>query len=128
MVNKFVAVLADLASVIVFVAVGRSVHGHGDTLAGILSTAAPFLAGAMAGWLATRAWNNPTALWPTAVVIWIATVSIGQILRLVVGQGSAIPFVLVSLGFFALTMLGWRTVVLGARPLRRRLQASRRPI
>ena len=126
--NKFAAVLADVISVVVFVAVGRSVHGHGDTIAGIFRTAAPFLVGVVAGWLVVRSWGSPSALWPTGVVVWIATVSIGQSLRLVVGQGSAIPFVLVSLGFFALTMLGWRAVLLGIRPLRVHLNASRRPL
>ncbi len=122
--NKFVAALADLASVIIFVAVGRSVHAHGDSIAGIASTAGPFLAGAVVGWLAVHGWTRPNALWPTGISVWIATVSIGQILRLVIGQGSAIAFVLVSLGFFAITMLGWRAVLVVARSVFPRDAAS----
>lgn len=106
--KKSLPVVLDVVSVIVFVAVGRSVHGHGDTVAGIFRTAAPFLAGGVVGWVLARAWRAPSALVPTGVLVWLSTTIVGQIVRLLVGQGSAVPFVFVSLGFFALTMLGWR--------------------
>lgn len=101
-------VLLDLIAVLIFVTVGRHVHGHGDDLAGIAKTAWPFATGVVIGWLATRHWRNPLG-W-SAVIVWLATVGIGMILRVVTNQGIAVPFVFVSLGFFALTELGWRFV------------------
>ena len=101
----------DFLTVVVFVIVGRSVHGHVDSIAGLASTAYPFLVGLFLGWVSIRAWRRPTQIFPVGVTVWLSTAVIGQIIRLLVGQGSAVPFVLVSLGFFALTMLGWRLVV-----------------
>ena len=108
--KRYVAGLLDIVLLLIFVAVGRKVHGHRQTISGFASTAAPFLSGLVIGWLLARGWKRPVELFPTAVVVWISTVVIGQVLRLIVGQGSAMPFVLVSLGYFALTLIGWRLV------------------
>src|SRR4029077_4755974 len=51
-------VLADVCCVLIFVAIGRANHHAGDTLAGVVSTSWPFLAGLAAGELATRAWRR----------------------------------------------------------------------
>ncbi|WP_298212307.1 DUF3054 domain-containing protein [Ferrimicrobium sp.] len=101
--------LLDLIAVLIFVAVGRDVHGHADDLRGLIKTSWPFAVGVVLGWLVTRQWRNPIS-W-SAVIVWLVTVGIGMILRVVTDQGIAIPFIFVSLGFFALTQLGWRIVV-----------------
>jgi hypothetical protein len=36
------------------------------------------------------------------------TVAIGQVLRLIAGQGTALAFIMVSLLFLGLFLLGWR--------------------
>src|ERR1700727_737714 len=61
------AVLADVCCVLVFVAIGRASHSKGEELAGIASTAWPFLCGLAAGWAASRAWRPPLALRPAGV-------------------------------------------------------------
>ncbi|MCL5053231.1 MAG: DUF3054 domain-containing protein [Gammaproteobacteria bacterium] len=99
-------ILLDLLAVLIFVSVGRDVHGHVDNLAGIASTAWPFATGVVVGWLVTRHWRSPLG-W-SAVIVWLATVAVGMTLRVVTNQGIAIPFIFVSLGYFALTELGWR--------------------
>ncbi len=110
------ALLADVACVLVFCAIGRRSHAEGITIAGVLETAWPFLSGTAAGWLATRAWQRPTSLAPTGVVVWLSTVVIGMLLRKATSQGTAISFVVVASLSTAILLLGWR---LGARVLPR---------
>jgi hypothetical protein len=102
-------ILVDIVAVLIFVSIGRDVHGHVDDLRGIIKTAWPFAVGVVAGWLITRHWRS--VLGWTAIIVWLATVAIGMILRVIAAQGIAVPFIFVSLGFFALTLLGWRIVV-----------------
>ena len=45
---------------------------------------------------------------PTGAGVWLATVVIGQVLRVLAGQGTALAFVIVSLLFLGLFLLGWR--------------------
>jgi len=103
-----VAVLLDVCCVLVFVVIGRASHTKGETLAGIASTAWPFLAGLAAGWAAARAWRRPLALRPSGVTVWLVTVALGMLLRVVSGQGTAVAFIIVALAFLGLCLLGWR--------------------
>ena len=104
-------VLADVCCVLVFVVIGRANHHAGESLAGVASTAWPFLAGLAAGELATRAWRRPLALVPTGVGVWAGTVAGGQVLRVISGQGTEAAFIVVSLLFLGLFLLGWRLAV-----------------
>ncbi len=115
------AVLLDCCCVLVFVIIGRASHTKGESLAGIASTAWPFLAGLAGGWLAARAWRRPYALAPAGVGAWLGAVALGMALRVVSGQGTAVAFVVVALVFLGLFLLGWRLLdrflarLLGAR-------------
>lgn len=51
------------------------------------------------------------------VLVCVSTVALGMALRVVSGQGTAVAFVLVALGFLGAVMLGWR--LLGAYVQRR---------
>jgi hypothetical protein len=104
------AVLADVLVVLAFVMIGRASHHDGESLAGVASTAWPFLAGLAAGELATRAWRRPLAVIPTGAGVWLATVTVGQVLRVVSGQGTDVVFIAVSAAFLGLFLLGWRVV------------------
>jgi hypothetical protein len=104
------AAVLDACCVLVFVVIGRASHTKGEDLAGIASTAWPFLAGLVLGWAAARAWRRPLALAPAGVVIWLATVALGMALRVVSGQGTAVSFIVVALVFLGLFLLGWRAV------------------
>ncbi len=116
--------LADVLCVLAFVIIGRASHQDGESLAGVTSTAWPFLAGLAAGEAATRAWRQPTALVPTGVGVWLATVALGQLLRAVSGAGTDAAFIAVSAVFLGLFLIGWRLVAAGIPALRSRL-ASR---
>ena len=107
------AVVLDVRCVLVFVIIGRASHGEG--LAGLASTAWPFLAGLAGGWLvaaglARRAWR-PFRLWPAGVGAWLGAVVLGMPLRVVSGQGTAPAFIVVALAFLGLFLLGWRLLV-----------------
>jgi Protein of unknown function (DUF3054) len=110
-----IGVLLDCCCVLAFVIIGRASHAKGETLAGITSTAWPFLAGLAGGWLGTRAWRRPLALVPAGVGAWLGTVALGMTLRVVSGQGTAVAFVFVALAFLGTGLLGWRLVALGLR-------------
>jgi Protein of unknown function (DUF3054) len=102
------AVVLDVCCVLIFVIIGRASHTKGESLAGIASTSWPFLAGLGIGWLAARGWRRPLAIRPEGLAIWLCTVTLGMILRVVSGQGIAVAFIAVALAFLALFLLGWR--------------------
>jgi hypothetical protein len=116
------AAALDVASVLVFVVIGRASHNHGESVPGVASTAWPFLAGLAAGWAAARAWRRPMALVPSGIAAWLGTVAVGMVLRVVAGQGTAVSFIIVALCFLGLFLLGWRLL---ARIFSRRPAASR---
>ena len=105
----------DVVCVLAFVIIGRASHAKGESLAGIASTSWPFLAGLGVGWLTSRAWRSPLAIRPAGLVVWLSTVAIGMVLRVVSGQGTALAFIGVALAFLALFLLGWRLLARVAR-------------
>jgi peptidoglycan/LPS O-acetylase OafA/YrhL len=100
----------DVLCVLIFVVIGRANHTTGESLAGIASTSWPFLCGLAAGWAASRAWRRPLTLRPAGLVVWLCTVTLGMILRVVSGQGTAVGFIVVALAFLGLVLLGWRVI------------------
>ncbi|CQD04984.1 transmembrane protein [Mycobacterium lentiflavum] len=103
--------LSDVVGVLVFCAVGRRSHDEGLNLAGIATTAWPFLSGTLIGWLVSRGWHRPTAVAPTGVIVWACTVAIGMVLRKASSAGVAASFVVVAATVTALLLLGWRAAV-----------------
>jgi FtsH-binding integral membrane protein len=119
--------IVDCCCVLAFVIIGRASHADGLGLSGVASTAWPFLAGLLCGWLLTRAWRRPVALAPAGLGAWLGAAGLGMVLRVVAGQGTAAAFVGVALAFLGLFLLGWRLVFRLFRrlPGRRRLQLGR---
>ena len=104
------AAAADVAWVVVFAAIGRRSHDEHEGIVSVLATAWPFLAGVAVGWLASRAWRRPLALWPTGVAVWAAAWAVGMLLRLATDQGIAPSFQVVAAVFLGLGLLGWRAL------------------
>lgn len=104
------AALADIAAIVVFVAIGRRNHDEGTAVDGIASVAAPFLIALAVGWIVARAWKHPMQI-DTALIIWPITVAVGMALRnLVFDRGTALPFVIVATLVIGLFLVGWRLV------------------
>jgi hypothetical protein len=121
------AAVADVCCVLLFVVIGRASHSKGETVAGVASTAWPFLAGLAVGWLAARAWRRPASILPSGAGAWLGTVAVGMAARVLAGQGTAFAFILVALAFLGLFLLGWRLALPGWRLARRSRLAGPRP-
>jgi Protein of unknown function (DUF3054) len=119
-IGRAAAAAADACCVLAFVAIGRASHHDGESLAGLASTAWPFLAGLAVGLLAARAWRRPAALIPAGVGAWLGAAGVGQVLRVAAGQGTAPAFIGVALAFLGLFLLGWRAVAAAWRTSVRR--------
>jgi uncharacterized membrane protein (UPF0136 family) len=100
----------DALVVVLFVVIGRSTHHHGDSLSGMVSTTWPFAVGLALGWLIVFVRRQNGVSLGAGTEVWLATVSIGMILRVVAGQGIAFAFVVVALAFLGALMLGPRLV------------------
>ncbi|HQF03264.1 MAG TPA: DUF3054 domain-containing protein [Phycicoccus sp.] len=107
--SRLLPVLLDAAFVVVFAAIGRRSHEHGLSAVGVIQTAGPFLCGAAAGWLLASTLTSlaPTGL-PFGLVVVVATVVIGMLLRLAIGAGTAWSFVTVATAVLTVMLLGWR--------------------
>ena len=106
----------DVIGVLIFCAVGRRSHDEGLNIGGVATTAWPFLAGTVVGWLVSRGWRQPTAVAPTGVIVWLCTVVVGMLLRKASSAGVAASFVVVAASITAILLLGWRAVIgLGLR-------------
>ncbi|MGZ4701985.1 MAG: DUF3054 domain-containing protein, partial [Ilumatobacteraceae bacterium] len=90
------AALADIVTIVVFVAIGRRNHDEGSSISGIAGVAAPFLIALAVGWVVARAWVRPMQV-EAAFIIWPITVALGMVLRhFVFDRGTALPFIIVA--------------------------------
>ncbi|MBY8859030.1 DUF3054 domain-containing protein [Nocardia sp. CA2R105] len=118
--KKLAPFLIDVVLVIVFCLIGRRSHHEGAISAGLFRTLWPFGIGLLLGWalaplLGARgrfddvlARFDARGLWPAGVTLWLSTLIIGMVLRVISGQGIAFSFVLVAAAVLALFLLGWR--------------------
>ncbi|MEV3920067.1 DUF3054 domain-containing protein [Actinomadura coerulea] len=109
--RKVLGGVVDVICVLVFVGIGRASHEEAASVGGFLSTAWPFLVGLGVGWGLLRAWRRPEEVFPAGVGIWVSTVAVGMVLRVLSGQGTALAFVIVATVFLGAALLGWRLVV-----------------
>ncbi|TFD95108.1 DUF3054 domain-containing protein [Cryobacterium lactosi] len=108
----------DAALLLLFVMIGRASHGEG--LWGVLGTWWPFLAGLIVAWLVLRAWRTPLQIAWTGLGVWMITVIVGLLLRIVSGQGVQLSFVIVTFLVTGAFLIGWRAIALLVGRLRHR--------
>jgi hypothetical protein len=109
--RPWVAPAADLAVVVLFVAIGRRSHNEANDASGFLTTLWPFVAGLAVGALVTRLYAAPLE-WRRVVPAWLLTVAVGLALRIgVAGHEFKLSFAIVATVFLGLFLLGWRAVV-----------------
>jgi hypothetical protein len=117
--TALLALIADAVLVLVFVLIGRASHDENPVL-GALVTYWPFLVALLAGWALARAWQNPLAVLRGGVPIWVTTVALGMLLRVLSGQGVQWSFVIVTSVVLAVFLLGWRAIARLVTSRRRR--------
>ncbi|WP_067673554.1 DUF3054 domain-containing protein [Nocardia miyunensis] len=111
--KRLVPFILDVVLVIVFCVIGRRSHHEGIVSAGLFRTLWPFGIGLLLGWalaalLGARDRFDARTLWTAGVTVWLSTLIIGMVLRVISGQGIAFSFVLVAASVLALFLLGWR--------------------
>ena len=74
----------------------------------MVSTTWPFAVGLAIGWLIVLIRRQNGASLGAGVEVWLATVALGMILRVIAGQGTAFAFIVVALVFLGAPMLGLR--------------------
>ena len=123
------AALVDLLLVLVFAAVGRASHGEDVGPVGLVTTAWPFAAGWLVGWVVvlvlapTR--SRPLGL-AAGVLVWLPTVLVGMLLRAATGAGVQTSFVVVATVVLGVLLLGWRGVATLVRRSRRETPTATR--
>ena len=111
--------LADLVCVVAFAAAGKGSHEAGASPWVVAAIVWPFVVAVLVAHAGLVRVGRPTErVWPEGAVVVAATYVLGLGLRVVSGRGIAPGFLVVTLIFLALTMLGWRAV--------RRLVVARR--
>ncbi len=116
------ALATDVLLVVLFAVIGRASHGESLSPAGVLTTAWPFLAALVVGWLATLAWRAPAKPVRTGFGVWAVTLVGGMLLRTVTGAGVAVAFVIVAALTLLVLLVGWRALIALVR--RRRTAAG----
>ncbi len=116
-----IALLTDAALVTLFAGVGFATHSPEAISAwGIAMTAWPFLVALAVGWVVSVAWRAPLVPLRTGVPVWLVTVGGGMLLRVLLGQGTALPFVIVATATLLALLVGWRLIAAAVRRTRAR--------
>lgn len=106
------APLADTAVLAAFVLLGRAEHDSGSSLAGYITTLAPFIIGLVIAWLAVGEVRSQPLAVRSGLIVWACALLIGLVLRRVVfGDGIALAFIIVAAAFTGFGLNGWRAVV-----------------
>ena len=97
---------------------------HGEDLLGVLTTWWPFLGGLVVAWLVLRAWRQPLRIRWSGLAIWLITVVVGLLLRVVSQQGVQLSFVVVTFLVVGAFLVGWRAIGALVGHLRHRTKAG----
>ena len=109
--SRILAIVSDLALVVVFVMIGRASHAEPLDMEGIQRTALPFLAGTLMAWIGFLLKRRSGLTLVNGVFVWAMTVVLGILFRLLLGDTAEFSFVLVTAAVLAAFLIGWRAVV-----------------
>ncbi|MDE9367433.1 DUF3054 domain-containing protein [Luteipulveratus sp. YIM 133132] len=105
------ALVLDVLLVLLFAAIGRASHDEGNVVLGVLGTAWPFLVGTAVGWaVVTLTGRRPPLDVGRGIPVWVCAVAVGMLLRRLVGDGTALSFVIVATIVLGVFLLGWRAL------------------
>jgi uncharacterized membrane protein YbjE (DUF340 family) len=122
--NRRVALAAstDVASILLFVLLGRRNHESTSSIGDVMEVAAPFLIALALGWFVQRLWTRPLRV-EQGIILWLITVVFGLILRRsMFDRSTAVSFMVVTTLFLGLLLVGWR--LLANRIIERRAAAA----
>ena len=108
--NRSLAIVLDLALVVIFAALGRASHEEVLDLGGISRTALPFVAGTLIAWIALILRKASGSTVTSGAFVWAITVIGGMVFRMLLGDGTAVAFIVVAAVTLALFLIGWRLV------------------
>jgi lipopolysaccharide export LptBFGC system permease protein LptF len=101
----------DLLLVGCFALVGRLNHEGSLSAGGWWSTAWPFLAGTLVAWAVLLLLRRGGGELGSGVAVWLGALVGGMVLRRLVGEGTALPFVVVATLVLGLLLVGARVLV-----------------
>lgn len=105
------AIAVDIVVVMAFVVIGREDHGFVSDISDYARVAAPFIVGLVISSAVFKSWENPIDV-RTGTLVAVGTVAIGMVLRKFVwGDGTALPFVLITTVFIVVGFVAWRIIV-----------------
>lgn len=103
-------ILADIAVVALFVLIGRNEHNSGSQFLDYLSTVSPFVIAIAIAWCSPQVRRSPTSA-VAGLIMWAAVILFGMTFRRVMfGDGTALPFVIVAAIFNGVLLQGWRGI------------------
>lgn len=103
--SRTIYAIIDVVLVVVFAILGRATHHEAITLIGVWQTSMPFIIGLAVGWVFVGfTTNRPERLWPEAAMIWVNTVAVGMVLRLLLGDTAMPTFILIAAGVLAVLL------------------------
>ena len=112
MTNVVRAVLLDAVLVIAFSTLGVFSHDGSITPLVVARVAWPFLVGLIIAHLVLRTWRAPIGqVWPRGIVLVLVMVSSAMLIRALLGAGTELTFVIVSIAVNATLLLGWRAIL-----------------
>ncbi|RXW33698.1 DUF3054 domain-containing protein [Propioniciclava flava] len=105
------SIVIDIVLVVVFAALGRASHTEALDVAGISRTALPFVAGTLIAWIALTLRKSSGSSLPAGAFVWALTLIGGMLFRVLLGDGTAVAFIIVAAVTLALFLLGWRLIL-----------------
>lgn len=109
---RLLAIVLDVAAVLVFAAVGRASHAEASDPVGVARTAGPFLLAALMAWVFLVMKRPTESVWRQGLVVWGTTLVGGMLFRVMLGEGVQPAFVAVAAAALAAGQFGWRAVAL----------------
>lgn len=109
----------DVVLIAFFASLGHLSHYGTPSLSGVAFTALPFLAAYLTTMAILRPWRRTTALFGTAVPLWIGTAAGGLTLRVFSGESAALSFQIVALCVLGVFLVVPRAIAAVVRRRRR---------
>ena len=108
--NRTVAIVLDMVLVVALAALGRASHAEALDVAGLSRTALPFLAGALLAWITLIMRRGDGTTLSSGVFVWAITLIGGMVFRILIGDTTAVAFVIVAAITLAVFLIGWRAI------------------